>query len=49
MTQSATPQIVRTDPPPGDALSPMAQLAAIPEEEIWLAKQKSARPRCQEV
>jgi integrase/recombinase XerD len=27
------------------ALSPIAQLADIPEEEIWLAKQKSARSR----
>jgi integrase/recombinase XerD len=27
------------------ALSPIAQLADIPEEEIWLAKQKSARTR----
>ena len=27
------------------ALSPIAQLAEIPEEEIWLAKQKSARTR----
>jgi hypothetical protein len=27
------------------ALSPLAQLAAIPEEDIWLAKQKSARTR----
>ncbi|MCU1302129.1 MAG: Integrase [Candidatus Sulfotelmatobacter sp.] len=27
------------------ALSPLAKLADIPEEEIWLAKQKSARTR----
>ena len=26
-------------------LAPLAQLAAIPEEEIWLRKQKSARTR----
>jgi hypothetical protein len=26
-------------------VSPIAQLAAIPEEEIWLQKQKSARTR----
>jgi integrase/recombinase XerD len=35
-------------PPPGSdstALSPIARLADIPEEEIWLAKQKSARTR----
>ncbi len=30
---------------PSTALSPIAQLADIPEEEIWLAKQKSARTR----
>ena len=27
------------------ALSPIARLADIPEEEIWLAKQKSSRTR----
>lgn len=35
-------QIVIDSP---DALSPIAALADIPEEEIWLAKQKSARTR----
>jgi site-specific recombinase XerD len=29
----------------GGAVSTIAQLAAIPEEEIWLQKQKSARTR----
>jgi site-specific recombinase XerC len=32
-------------PSPSTALSPIARLADIPEEEIWLAKQKSARTR----
>ena len=28
-----------------DQLAPLAVLAAIPEEEVWLASQKSARTR----
>jgi hypothetical protein len=32
-------------PSPSTPLSPIAVLADIPEEEIWLAKQKSARTR----
>jgi hypothetical protein len=31
---------------PSTALSPIAALADIPEEDIWLAKQKSKRTRC---
>ena len=39
-----TPRL--TPPPPLQALSPtLVALAAIPEEEIWLAKQKSPRAR----
>jgi site-specific recombinase XerD len=34
-----------TRPSPSTALSPIAKLAEIPEEEIWLAKQKSKRTR----
>ena len=40
--------ITGLSPPPSPAstaLSPIARLADIPEEEIWLAKQKSARTR----
>jgi integrase/recombinase XerD len=40
--------ITGLSPPPASAstaLSPIARLADIPEEEIWLAKQKSARTR----
>ncbi|HUN59564.1 MAG TPA: tyrosine-type recombinase/integrase [Candidatus Binataceae bacterium] len=43
MTESSTELQVLIDSP--GALSPIAQLADIPEEEIWLAKQKSARTR----
>jgi hypothetical protein len=32
-------------PSPSTALSPIAALAEIPEEDIWLAKQKSKRTR----
>ena len=38
-------QIVLPDAPSSRPLTTMAQLAAIPEEDIWLAKQKSARTR----
>ena len=38
------PVPIRADIAPARA-STIAQLAAIPEEEIWLAKQKSARTR----
>jgi site-specific recombinase XerD len=41
--ESSTELQITGDSP--GALSPMAQLADIPEEEIWLAKQKSARTR----
>ena len=34
-----------SQPSPSTALSPIAALANIPEEEIWLAKQKSPRTR----
>jgi len=43
-TATAT-QIVRTDPHPAKPPTVMERLADIPEEEIWLAKQKSARTR----
>jgi site-specific recombinase XerD len=42
MTAAAT-QIVRTDHHQAKLPTVMEQLAEIPEEEIWLAKQKSAR------
>jgi integrase/recombinase XerD len=44
VTETAT-QIVRTDPHPATPPTVMERLADIPEEEIWLAKQKSARTR----
>jgi site-specific recombinase XerD len=46
MTETATAtQIVRTDHHPAKPPTVMEKLADIPEEEIWLAKQKSARTR----
>jgi integrase/recombinase XerD len=44
MTESR-PEIVRTDDHPANPPTVMQTLAAIPEEEIWLAAQKSARTR----
>jgi site-specific recombinase XerD len=46
MTDTST-QIVRTDPDHHQTkpLTVMERLAEIPEEEVWLAKQKSARTR----
>ena len=44
LTAAAT-QIVRSDHHKPKPPSVLEQLAAIPEEEIWLAKQKSARTR----
>jgi integrase/recombinase XerD len=44
MTDTAT-EIVRSDHPKAKSLTVMEKLADIPEEEIWLAKQKSARTR----
>jgi site-specific recombinase XerD len=43
MTDSDTELQITVDAP--GALSPIARLADIPEEEIWLAKQKSKRTR----
>jgi integrase/recombinase XerD len=40
-----SPEQSQTVLAPSGALSPIATLADIPEEEIWLAKQKSARTR----
>jgi site-specific recombinase XerD len=44
LSEAAT-GIVRTDPRPASTPTVMEQLAEIPEEEIWLAMQKSARTR----
>jgi hypothetical protein len=41
----AETQIVPTDYPKAKSLTVMEKIADIPEEEIWLAKQKSARTR----
>ena len=41
----ADTQVMLLDPTSSQSLSTMDRLAAIPEEEIWLAKQKSARTR----
>lgn len=44
-TADTATQIVRTDPHPAKPPTVMERLADIPEEDIWLAKQKSARTR----
>ena len=45
MSTTNQTEIARSDPRPAKPPSVMRWLAEIPEEEIWLAKQKSARTR----